>query len=385
MGRAQRLLVGGSPCGWGNLGEDAIVQPLVHRLKARFPANNIGVMTSDFEWTTKLWQVRPIGVEQRSYVRCFLWADKFIFSGSTMLSELHRQSTLLLSRSRRYRVPAMIHGAGMNELPAAADRDALVAACNYVSVITTRDRPTAERLRRIGVTEPVILVTADPAIACEASAEDHAHIDDLLSGYNISLERPTVGVGITYHPGYESHLPPLPVFAKALEHIASRDHDLLFVPSEVNFGHDAWMHMKIVNLMKNKRGIHMMCEKLTPGQMVALHSRLKCFVGTRLHQLIISTAGGTPVLAMDRDEKVTNFLSRLGQPSVSAPKDLQPGQLENAFDELVAHYDENAARVQAKRDEMRRFEAVNELVMDAFLAGKKRDYFVGEFADYCCE
>jgi len=383
MGRAQRILVGGSPCGWGNLGEDAIVHPLVTRLKARLPEQNIGVMTCDFEWISKLWQVRPIGVEQRSYIRCFIWADKFIFSGSTMLSELHEHTTLLLSRSRLYRVPAMIHGAGMNELSPSADRDALVDACNYVRVITTRDRATAERLRRIGVTEPIILATADPAIACVASDEDQAFVDKLLESYHISLAQPTVGVGITFHPGYESHLPPLAVFAQALEYIASKDHNLLFVPSEVNFGHDTWMHMRILNLMKDKRGVHMMCEKLTPGQMVALHSRLKCFVGTRLHQIIICTAGGTPVLAMDRDEKVTNFLARLDQPSVSKPKDLQPGQLENAFDELVVHYDEQKTRVIAKRDEMRRFESVNEQVMDAFLGGKKRDYFAEQFADYC--
>ncbi len=366
------MLIAGSPCGNGNVGEDAIVDVLIRRLLKRTSAEKIKLVSRDFARTRDMWPVRNVGAFQKRYVRAFFGADFFIFSGSTMLSEAPDYSLRLLRMAKRYRKRTIVMAAGVNDFGDEAVRREMAQACEWADVITTRDAQSAERLRAMGVSRTPIFATADPAVSFDSYRTSDA--DELFTEFGVATDKPLIGIGLCYEAGYrdvEQMLPDLDMLASALDAICEKGFGIVFIPSVINPGRDAWVHIRVRNRMRAAGSVSLLHHWLTPAQLTAAMSRLELFIGSRLHELILAVVAGTPVIGLARQEKIKSFVARIGDDDPLLPASMTRvgflGRVEAALGGSVQRRSDIAKGL----GQMREAERFNETVLDAFLGGTR--------------
>ena len=298
--------------GKGNAGDDAILKAILAQLKAIDRDMPIYVMSHDPAQTRLCYHVGSVHVfDPFAFWPLMRKAKLFVSGGGSLIqNETSTRSlnyyltTIRMAHAAGCRV--MMYGCGIGPVSGEANRRHTARILNRcVDRITLREDLSRRELADMGVTEPKITVTADPALLLQPAsggAVDSYFLSNDLDPdgkYAMFVLRPWKNLSqhlqaIVDTADYVNKTYGLtPVFV-ALE--PTRD-------LEINRTAASMLTCRTVVLPAPRD------EQLTIGMM----QKMRVIVSMRLHALIFASSVGAPLAAISYDPKVTGFMAYLGQ------------------------------------------------------------------------
>mgnify|MGYP002562729913 CR=1 FL=1 len=323
--------------GRGNAGDDAILEAIVAELRQLDPDLPVWVLSRSPQDTRLKYRVNSIytfGVPK------FLWrmarTRLYINGGGSLMQDVTSHRSLwfylfTISAAKRLGNQVLMYGCGIGPIHHPANRErASRVLQKSVDAITLRDTHSLSELEDMGVTRPEIVLSADPTVILPAASSEV--IDGMLESQGLAPHGRYIGFTLRPWPGFEEKAE---LFGQAADY-AWEKYGLtpVFLPIEkrldVEASRKAAAHMKAPH--------HIIEDTGASDHTIGLFARMQVVVSMRLHALVFSAGQGVPLVGVVYDQKISSFLSYIGQ---NLYCDLSEATLET----LSAHLDAACARI----------------------------------------
>lgn len=305
--------------GFGNLGDEAILQAAVHALRAASEGVEVGVLSADPKATAAAYGVRAF--DRRRLTRILgavRWSDLVLSGGGGLIQDAtSRNSPLyylaILRLAQVLRRKTMVLAQGLGPLTVPRNIRALKAVFRRTEAVTLRDAASAEWLRSIGHTAPEPQVTADLAFLLRPSP-------GLAAGSlrrTVAADGPIIGLAVRPWGAAAESLPErLAALARsAAREVGGRAALLPFHP-----GLDLPLCEAVHARAPAETAI--VPHPARPDEALAWVGEMDVLIAMRLHALIFAGSMGTPFIAISYDPKIDAFAEAMGEAPVARADDL---------------------------------------------------------------
>lgn len=307
--------------GFGNLGDEAILEATVASLRKHCPEVEITALMANPELAHSLAIQSVPRKSPWPVLRSLAGCDLLLSGGGGLLQDstgpgsvFYYLGVCALAKLLGKRV--MFFCQGFGPVKSRSCQAAVRWLGNRLDLITLRDDQSADEMRQLGVKRPPLRVTADPALLLEPAPT--ARLREILSQEGLSgeigrLEGPTgrhPGVGplvaVTVRPWPNL---PLEAIAQALKEFREREQAryllIPFHPSK-----DREPSQRLVEALEGQA--YLIKGDYAPREITGLLRCCDMVVGMRLHSLILACAAGIPLIGLSYDPKVERFCRRAG-------------------------------------------------------------------------
>ena len=310
-GRRDGALVCGA-YGRGNAGDDAILEAIVTELRQIDPDLPIWVLSRNPDDTRLTYRVNSIYTFAfPRFLRRMGKTRLYINGGGSLMQDVTSHRSLwfylfTISAAKRLGCQVMMYGCGIGPIHSPANRRrAAKVLQKSVDAITLRDTHSREELEDMGVTNPEIILSADPTVILPAAPEQV--VDGILESQGIDPRGRYIGFALRPWPGFEEKAA---LFGAAADY-AYEKYGLIpvFLPIErrldVGAAKLAAQHMKAPHYILPETG--------SSDHTIGLFARMQVVVSMRLHALVFAAGQGVPLVGVVYDQKISSFLSYIGQ------------------------------------------------------------------------
>lgn len=350
--------------GFGNLGDEALLEVIVEQLRARFPGISLDVLSATPEATartygvdaTPRWSMRAV---RESIAR----ADVVLSGGGGLLQTATSARSIvyyagILREAIRQRRKAMIFAQSVGPLDLLG-RIVVRSFCRGTTRATVRDARSLRLLQSLLPQTPVEQ-TADPVFLYDLPVEA---IDLAAEGLG---EQPYAIVSVRKVSNLRDGQHAI---AHAVDRLA-QTHGVRVAFLPLGGIGDAEVSTAIIRLCKTAP---MLLPECSLARAAAILRGAHVVIGMRLHALILAARFAVPFLAIPYDPKVAALcddlaypLGPLWTPGKAAPSD---PALDTLVDRLMSQRDALAADLRAKVEEIRaaaarNFDVLGELMRD---------------------
>lgn len=368
--RVVRFLISGY-YGFGNLGDEALLQVIVSVLRSRRPYAEIDVLSADAPRTSHDLQIFATPRWDAKAVRASIRRADIVLSGG---GGLLQDATSLRS---------LVYYAGILRAAAAAGRTTMIFAqsvgpldfwgktvvkecCKGIDAATVRDERSARLLGTLLPPSVHIERTADPVFLYDAPEEE---IDLGAEGLGPQSD-PLVIVSIRKAPGMKDRIDAL---AHAVDRLAQKHGArVAFLP--LGGASDAEVSTLVIRKCKSAPVLLPECDLSRAANIIR---GAKAVIGMRLHALILAARYAVPFLAIPYDPKVSALSEDLSYPlpplfTVNPPGTKpSPEQVDALVDRLWAEREALSAHLAAASGRVRAAALRNFEVLDEVIEGKR--------------
>jgi polysaccharide pyruvyl transferase CsaB len=363
MEGAPRFLLSGY-YGFGNLGDEALLQVIVERLRRRWPDCGVDVLSADPPQTARAYGVEATPRMDLGEVRGAIErADVVLSGGGGLLQNVTSLRSLLyyggvIRSAVRAGKPTMVFAQSIGPLDFWG-RAIVRNFCRGIAAATVRDERSRSELQRL-VPGVAVERTADPVFLFEPGTEPLDLAAEGLAGD----DAPLVVISVRKWTANDATIGALANVADRLagQHGAR----VAFLP--LGGPPDAEVSSAIV---RRCASTPVLLPEYPLAQAAQVIARASLVIGMRLHALIIAARVGVPFLALPYDPKVTALCEDLRYPAgpLFVPgKPLPPAaEIARRLDDGWARRGELAAHLRSVRAEVvrlaeRNFDVVDEIV-----------------------
>ena len=339
--------------GKGNRGDNAILSAIIEQLGHIDPDLPITVLSRDPKETRLCASVPSVYTFRSPKIRRILKkTNLYISGGGTLMQDATSTRSLLyylysIRQAKKAGYKVMLYGCGVGPISKEKNRRRTAKVLNgCADVICVRDRYSLDFLKEMGVTEPRIHLTADPALLISAEDPNYLHLCGLdpQASYALFSLRPWEGYR-------EEDL------VQAAEYVY-RTHGLTPVLYCMEPGRD----LAVAKSLSAKLSCpYKILEAGENGaQIICLVKRMSLVVSMRLHTLIFAAGQGVPLVGLVYDPKVSGFLDDLGQKRYLSLSETGGDKLLRLMDEALAEQtslEENVLRLRKLAAENESFAA----------------------------
>ncbi len=326
MSEKQRnLVIVSGYYGFGNLGDEAILEQLVSELKCLVLPDHIVVLSANPAATEKAFGVKAAPrADLCRLLQLCAQAQLLISGGGGLFQDSRSVGSALfyschIAAARLAGAQAMIYAQGLG--PLQSDLALWVSRCalSLCDVISVRDTRSAQLVSSWGLTAEL---TADPVWALQPSPLPIAYqreLDKVVSGRERSAARL---VGLSLRPSVDLTDAHLTHLLQALQIALPQDAVLVLLPLQKEKDYElldrfyqSWVGLGRQGLLIDPAGL------ILPSQWLSLFSQLDFVVSMRLHALIMALHSGVPVVGISYDPKVSSLLAEFEQPALNLTKE----------------------------------------------------------------
>ena len=334
--------------GRGNAGDDAILEAILQEMRSIDPDMPVTVISKDPKSTRLTYRVRSVSrMAIPAWQSAMKKARLYINGGGSLIQDVTSRRSLWfylhnISAAKRAGCKVQMYGCGIGPVTRENHRKLAAKVLNRnVDVITLREPNSLDELRAMGVTEPQILLTADPALTLHRASDDET--DSVLLRAGIPPHGRYICFALRQWRGFEDKAP---LFARAAKY-AYETYGLTPVFAAVEKNQDpiaarqAAAHLDIPHYFLDDAG--------GAGTIIGALSRMELVVSMRLHALIFAAGQGIPLAGVVYDPKVSAFLRYIGQELFTDLDALTEENLRNMIDQAAAqasHPEAQAAAVE---------------------------------------
>ncbi len=297
--------------GFGNSGDDAILNAIVHELISLYPDIRIVTLSNTPEETMATYGVKTIHrFNLISILRHMRHTKLLISGGGSLIQDVTSNKSLsyylaIIAMATLLGKKTMLYANGIGPVNNSSNFEKICKVLNKTDVITLREPASAEELKRFGVVNPEIVITADPAFTLFPA--DTTETEGLLLRTGIPADAKYCVFAIrpwkTMRHDFPSQLAETADYIKSKYNIES-----VFVLMQPT--HDAKISHATVKLSKNS---YVIDGALTSAQTLGIIDRAEFVIGMRLHALIYAAKCHTPVIGIVYDPKITSIMDYMGQ------------------------------------------------------------------------
>ena len=340
--------------GFGNLGDEALLEVIVAQLRARFPGVAIDVLSAAPPQTAATFGVESTPRWNTRAVRDAIGRASVVVSGgggllqnATSLRSVIYYAGILREAVKQQR-KTMIFAQSIGPLDLLG-RTIVRTFCSGVDRATVRDARSRSLLRGLLPKTPVEQ-TADPVFLYDLPA---AQVDLAREGLG---GKPYAIVSVRKIPALKDGQRTI---ARAVDRLAEQ-HGVRVAFLPLGGAADAEVSTSIIRLCKSAP---MLLPEAPLDRAAAILQGAHVVVGMRLHALILAARFAVPFLAIPYDPKVSSLcedlaypLDALWKPGAAAPRE---AQTEALVDRLMSQRDALSAQLAAKVDAIRAAAARN--------------------------
>ncbi len=283
--------------GFGNLGDEAILEMTLKQIFEITDRKNITVLSGNKVTTSKRYNVSTIDrYNVLSILNALKSADVLIFGGGSLLQDVTSKRSIYyylflirLAKLMKNKVVMLSQGIG----PITCDKSikAVRSTLSLVDYITVRDKHSKEFLESIGVDGRKIFLSTDPVInlrkddSMDYEKQDIRKVCFSLRNWKDSDVSAKIG--------------------KLAEKLIDDGIECHFIP----FYHKEDLQLiDQVEKILGDRAVYYR-DRLSTGDAFDIIKTMDVMVGVRLHSLIFAAAANVPIVAVSYDQKVDHFVN----------------------------------------------------------------------------
>jgi polysaccharide pyruvyl transferase CsaB len=364
-----RLLLSGY-YGFGNLGDEALLEVIVSQLRTRYPYAEIDVLSAKPDLTAHELRVEATPRWDAKAVRRAIGrADVLLSGGGGLLQNATSLRSLvyyagIIRAAARANHKAMIFAQSIGPLDFWG-KTVVKECCKGVAAATVRDARSAALLGSLLPAAVKVERTADPVFLYDAPEEN---IDLSAEGLGPQSD-PLVIFSVRKAHGMKDRLD---VLARAADRLAqAHGARVAFLP--LGGAPDAEVATLVIRKCKTAP---VLLPESSLARAANIIRRAKAVVGMRLHALILAARYAVPFLAIPYDPKVTALCEDLAYP-LSPLFTLDPpspkpdhAQIDELVDRLWAQHDEVSAHLGGAAERLRGLAMRNFEVLDGVIEGR---------------
>ena len=318
--------------GYGNSGDDLLLQTIIKDLRGHEPSLRITVLSHRPKLTARTYGVRSINRFNLLSVANELRHAKLLISGGgTLLTTNTSTRSLLyyymiLGMAKKLGAKTMIYGSGIGPVKGSANRKRVVKAVTQADAVTLREAQSLNELKSMGCKVDKVKVTADPAFLLNMPNGEWAD-------YIVKREGLTEGRGyfaLALRPWKDA---PANFEERIIRlcRLITEKHGLVPVFAAMQRSVDLEMSARIADTCSG-----ILLSDLCASELASVFAKCSFVVGMRLHSLIYSLVAGTPVIALSYDPKIDALAEAAGIEAVFPIADMDPGKLASAADSVIS-------------------------------------------------
>ncbi|MCF2616788.1 polysaccharide pyruvyl transferase CsaB [Oscillibacter valericigenes] len=334
--------------GRGNAGDDAILEAILQEMRGIDPDMPVTVISKDPKSTCLTYRVRSVSrMNIPAWRGAMKRAKLYINGGGSLIQDVTSRRSLWfylhnIQSAKRSGCQVQMYGCGIGPVTRENHRKLAAEVLNRsVDAITLREPDSLDELRAMGVTQPEILLTADPALTLRRASDDET--DSVLLRAGIPPHGRYICFALRQWKGFEGKAP---LFAKAAKY-AYETYGLTPVFAAVE------KHQDPIAARQSAAGLdiphYFLDDAGGAGTIIGALSRMELVVAMRLHALIFAAGQGIPLAGVVYDPKVSAFLRYIGQELFTDLDALTEENLREMIDRAAAqasHPEAQAAAVE---------------------------------------
>lgn len=296
--------------GFNNLGDEAILETIIGRIRQTVPDADIAVLTKTPERTINQYHIKAYHRAKPFEVLKALWQTELLISGggsllqdvTSKLSILYYLAIIFMAKLLGKKV--MVYSQGIGPIHKEGNRLLTKIILNHVDCITVREENSKLDLREIGLKDKAIEVTADPVIDLHPVSPEQGRRILNKANPTWDSQKPTVGFALRSKDfqttaSYER--------LKACLETMLEKHQLAFIPFHYN------EDLAILKQLEADFGtrLTLMTERLSTEDMLSVIGCFKVLVGVRLHSLIFAAVQNVMPIGVSYDPKIGYFMNTL--------------------------------------------------------------------------
>ncbi len=338
--------------GFDNSGDDSILKAIVGNLRELKPDINILALSANPKETSALFGVDSIHRFNIPLIRRKLKKTSLLISGGgSLIQDVTSDKSLayyisIINMAHRVGTKVMLYSNGIGPILNKRNYPKIRRALNKAEHITLRERSSLEELEKIGVVNPNVSVTADPAFTLRPTTDET--VDRILEkcgmdpgeSFACAAIRPWKTIGAEFERAV----------AEAAKYMDEKyGIKTLFVPMQCP---------KDSAITKRAAALGGGCsrvapENLSPAEIIGITKRAKLVIGMRLHTLIYAAATATPIIGLIYDPKVRAIMDYIGQKHFLPVENLSAAELEKNIDAAVINAEEISAELERSAENAR--------------------------------
>lgn len=324
--------------GFRNSGDDALLKAIIQDLKKYKESPNIVVLSANPEETMEYYRVKSINrLNLVSVLKHMRKADMLISGGGTLIQDRTSTKSLwyylsIITMALRNNVKVMLYSNGIGPLVRSRNIKRTKNVLEKVNLITLRDEESYKTIRDMGITNPMVKVTADPALGLDLADKNRGI--EILSKEGVPQNSKILGVSIRRWQNLDAN------FEDEIAAVCDYAYEkygyyTVFLPMQSS--RDLAILQSVKRKMKNKSTL--IKARYSVEDVMSI---MKCFdicIGMRLHTLIYSAVNAVPLIGIVYDPKISSFMEYTHQKLYLEAEGLKKENLCKMLDECVSNYD----------------------------------------------
>lgn len=295
--------------GFDNSGDDAILKAIIKDIREKNQDLDIMVLSNDPEKTKKTYEVGAINrFKIKEVVGGIKNTSLLISGGGSLLQDVTSTRSLLyylavIFLGKLFRRPIMIYANGIGPINGNFNRLLTRLLLNRVDLITLRDLDSYDYLKKMGVSNENIEVTADPVFTLKPIGEED--IQRILEDESIPLGKKYIGISLRK---WKKSNNLENIIGEAIEDILNKyDVEVILIP--MHYPEDLKISEEIAANIGER--CHVLRNKYSVEEIMGIISRLDLIIAMRLHSLIYAACQEVPMVGLVYDPKVDGLLKSL--------------------------------------------------------------------------
>lgn len=336
--------------GFSNAGDEAMLTAIIKALRSKDSSVEMTVISGNPDITKKLHKVNSIHrfspLEIFSAMRN---ADLLLSGGGSLLQDVTSKRSLLyylaiLTMGTMLRKKVMLFAQGIGPIKSSFMRKLTKYVCSSVDLITVRDKDSLYELRRIGVPDSKVLLTADAVLTLPA--EPKAFGRQLLDKHYVPSNKMLIAIAVRKWRDDDSYLLEMAKAADRL--IDDRNAHVVLLP--LQYPLDVETCRRVQQLMVNKLESTVLAADCNTEEFLSLIGNFDLLIGMRLHALIFAAVMGIPFIAVSYDPKIDGFVKDVNGISAGRVADLEADNIIVCCRKALFHKDANKAKMNELRE-----------------------------------
>ena len=336
LAKKKEILISGY-YGFKNSGDDALLKAIIKDLETYKESPNIVVLSASPDETARAYRVKSINrLNVLGILKHMKNAEMLISGGGTLIQDGTSTKSLwyylaIISMALKRNLKVMLYSNGIGPLNRKANIKHTLKVLDRVDLITLRDKASYDTIRKIGVTKPEIIVTADPAFTIECSDIDRGKA--ILKSADVPEGKRILGVSV--RKWSENSRDFERIIAEACDYAAEKYGCYpVFIPMQPD--KDIPISRNIMRIMSKKASV--IDGRKSVEDMMSVFKCLDICIGMRLHSLIYSAAENVPLIGLAYDPKIVSFMEYTHQNLYLNVKEMKDNELNIMIDKCMEQY-----------------------------------------------
>lgn len=322
--------------GFANAGDEAMLAAIVKALRSKENAVELTVFSGNPQVTAAKYSVSSIHRFNPLEIFCSLRScDLLISGGGSLLQDVTSKRSLLyylsiLAMGQILGKKVMLYAQGIGPIHSSLMRRLTKFVCSHVNLITVRDKDSLYELRRIGIPEEKVQLTADAVMTLPQESAEAGQ--KLLEKFGVPQDKMLIALSVRKWQEDDRYLLEL---AKAAD-ILSREYQAHIVLLPLQYPIDVASCQRLQNFMVHKECSTVLTADCDTEQFLSLMGNFQLLIGMRLHALIFAAVMERPFVAVSYDPKVDGFVKDIHGVTAGKVETLQAAQVVAAAKKVLA-------------------------------------------------